>query len=87
MFFVGVANNGLMLALLTSSAQSVFGEIDKERLAMFSDGAGGTMAGVGLLPFARVAWQVAAQVLPPYRTLVASANSSSPSRSCWRRFA
>ena len=25
------------------------------------------MAGVGLLPFARVAWQVAAQVLPPYR--------------------
>src|SRR5216683_755679 len=30
--------------------------------------AGGTMAEVGLLPFARVALQVATQVLPPYRT-------------------
>jgi hypothetical protein len=40
------------------------------------------MAEVGLLPFARVALQVATQVLPPYRT--ASANTSSPSRSCWR---
>src|SRR6202030_185562 len=34
----------------------------------FSDGAGGTMAEVGLLPFARVALEVATQVLPPYRT-------------------
>jgi hypothetical protein len=39
--------------------------IDKGRLAVFSDGAGGTMAEVGLLPFARVALQVATQVLPP----------------------
>src|SRR6266852_2415391 len=30
--------------------------------------AGGTMAEVGVLPFARVALQVATQVLPPYRT-------------------
>src|SRR5216683_6111136 len=30
--------------------------------------AGGTMAEVGLLPFARVALQVATRVLPPYRT-------------------
>ena len=35
---------------------------------MFSDEAGGTMAEVGLLPMARVALQVATQVLPPYRT-------------------
>ncbi len=43
-------------------------EIDKEALVVFSDEAGGTMAEVGLLPFARVALQVATQVLPPYRT-------------------
>src|SRR5713226_7125855 len=55
-------------ALLTSSTQLVFREVDKERLKVFSDGAGGTMAEVGLLPFARVALQVATQVLPPYRT-------------------
>jgi hypothetical protein len=42
--------------------------IDKGRITVFSDGAGGTMAEVGLLPFARVALQVATQVLPPYRT-------------------
>ncbi len=43
------------------------------------------MAEVGLLPFARVALQVATQVLPPYRTRSrASANISSPSHSCWR---
>jgi len=35
---------------------------------VFSARAGGTMAEVGLLPFARVALQVATQVLPPYRT-------------------
>src|SRR5260370_2179757 len=43
-------------------------EIDKEALVVFSDEAGGTMAEVGLLPFARVALQVATQVLPLYRT-------------------
>src|SRR5260370_19754638 len=42
--------------------------VDKKRLTVFSDGAGGTMAEVGLLPFARVALEVATQVLPPYRT-------------------
>jgi len=42
--------------------------IDKEGLTVFSDEVGGTMAEVGLLPFARVALQVATQVLPPYRT-------------------
>src|SRR5690242_15807019 len=42
--------------------------IDKSGLTVFSDRAGGTMAEVGLLPFARVALQVATQVLPPYRT-------------------
>src|SRR5260370_10499567 len=41
--------------------------VDKKRLTVFSDGAGGTMAEVGLLPFARVALEVATQVLPPYR--------------------
>src|SRR6266481_6850776 len=55
-------------ALLTSWTQFVFRELDKERLAVFSDEAGGTMAEVGLLPFARVALQVATQVLPPYRS-------------------
>jgi hypothetical protein len=35
---------------------------------VFSDEAGGTMAEIGLLPFARVALQVATRVLPPYRT-------------------
>ncbi|HET7258252.1 MAG TPA: hypothetical protein VFI75_00935, partial [Candidatus Acidoferrum sp.] len=33
--------------------------IDKSGLTVFSDRAGGTMAEVGLLPFARVALQVA----------------------------
>jgi len=49
-------------------AQSYGESIDNEWLEVFSDGAGGTMAEVGLLPFARVALQVATQVLPPYRT-------------------
>src|SRR5260370_298571 len=55
-------------ALLTSSTRFSLRGIDKGRLTVFSDGAGGTMAEVGLLPFARVALQVATQVLPPYRT-------------------
>src|SRR6266404_4754883 len=55
-------------ALLTSSAQFSLQGIDKGRLAVFSGRAGGTMAEVGLLPFARVALQVATQVLPPYRS-------------------
>src|SRR5258708_40327216 len=42
--------------------------VDKKRLTVFSNGAGGTMADVGLLPFARVALEVATQVVPPYRT-------------------
>src|SRR6267143_2355063 len=54
--------------LLTSWAQFSLQGADKERLTVFSDGAGGTMAEVGPLPFARVALQVATQVLPPYRT-------------------
>jgi hypothetical protein len=49
-------------------AQSYCESIDKEGLVVFSDGAGGTMAEVGLLPFARVALEMATQVLPPYRT-------------------
>src|SRR5580693_7958820 len=56
------------MALLTSSAQLEFGVLDKETASVFSDRAGGTMAEVGLLPFARVALQVAKQVLPSYRT-------------------
>jgi hypothetical protein len=56
------------MALLTSSAQLEFGVLDKETASVFSDQAGGTMAEVGLLPFARVALQVAARVLPPYRS-------------------
>jgi hypothetical protein len=40
----------------------------KKRFAVFSDEVGGTMAEVGLLPFAGVALQVATQVLPPHRT-------------------
>jgi hypothetical protein len=56
------------MALLTSSAQIMLRGVDKEGQSVFSDGAGGTMAEVGLLPMARVARQVATQVLPPYRT-------------------
>src|SRR6266436_4431276 len=55
-------------ALLTSSIQFSLRGIDKERLTVFSARAGGTMAEVGLLPLARVALQVATQVLPPYRS-------------------
>jgi hypothetical protein len=55
-------------ALLTSSTQFLFGGIDKEGLTVFSDGAGGTMAEVGLLSFSRVALQVTTKILPPYRT-------------------
>ena len=35
---------------------------------MFSEEAGGTLAEIGLLPFARVALEVAKRVLPPYRS-------------------
>src|SRR5258707_15689661 len=55
-------------ALLTSSAQFSFPVIDKEKVTVFSNEAGGMMAEVGLLPFARVALQVATRILPPYRT-------------------
>jgi len=40
------------------------------------------MAEVGLLPIARVALQVATQVLPPYRTRFSKHQFTS--RSCWR---
>src|SRR5260370_14928557 len=55
-------------ALLTCSAEYVLQEVDEEGVVVFSDEAGGTMGEVGLLSFARVALQVATQVLPPYRT-------------------
>jgi len=42
------------------------------------------VAEIGLLPFARVALQVATRVLPAYRSRLA--NTNSPSRSCWRCF-
>src|SRR5712691_3801617 len=42
--------------------------MDKRRGRVFSDEAGGTMAEVGLLPFARMALDVASTVLPTYRT-------------------
>jgi len=42
--------------------------MDKRRGRVFSDEAGGTMAEVGLRPFARVALQLATRVLPPYRS-------------------
>jgi hypothetical protein len=58
---------GVKVALLTSSVQFKFCEIDKWRARVFSDGAGGTMAEIGLLPFAHVALQVATRVLPTYR--------------------
>src|SRR5260221_11190888 len=72
-------NGGLMGAPLPGFFISVDGSVDipgtvlisrvdKKRLTVFSDGAGGTMAEVGLLPFARGALEVATQVLPPYRT-------------------
>jgi len=35
---------------------------------VFSEEAGGTLAEIGLLPFARVALEVAKRVLPPYRS-------------------
>src|SRR5579863_6048831 len=60
-------NYRLEMALLTSSAQFEFCEIDNSRGRVFSDEAGGTMAEIGLLPFARVALQVATRVLPAYR--------------------
>jgi DDE family transposase len=42
--------------------------VDKEGRAVVSDGAGGGMPEIGLLPFARVAMQVATAALPTYRT-------------------
>jgi hypothetical protein len=56
------------MALLTSSAQSRFCGVDKGAASVFSDQAGGMMPEIGLLPFARVALQVATRVLPPYRS-------------------
>jgi len=41
------------------------------------------MAEIGLLPFARVALEVAQRVLPPYRSRF-SKTPNSRSRSCWR---
>src|SRR5260370_19006322 len=55
-------------ALLTSSAQFSLRGVDKEKVTVFSNEAGGMMAEVGLLPFARVALHVATRILPPYRT-------------------
>src|SRR5258708_29906758 len=52
--------------------------VDKKRLTVFSDGAGGTRAEVGLLPFARVALQLATQVLPPYRTRFSNPQFTQP---------
>jgi hypothetical protein len=57
---------------LTSSVDILgtvgFGMVDKEGRAVFSDGAGGGMPEIGLLPFARVAMPVATAALPTYRT-------------------
>src|ERR1700680_1067626 len=43
-------------------------EEDRRTAMMFSTGAGGGMPEIGLLPFARVAMNVATAVLPPYRS-------------------
>jgi len=55
--------------------------VDKKRLTVFSDGAGGTMPKSDSCPLLAWRWKWHA-VLPP--TARASANISSPSRSCWR---
>src|SRR5258708_8244120 len=78
-FFISVESKRSSMHLFSNPFASVDGSVDipdtvlisrvdKKRLTVFSDGAGGTMAEVGLLPFARVALEVATQVLPPYRT-------------------
>src|SRR6202048_579879 len=56
------------MALLTSPAQFLFRGSTRRGLRCFLMGPEGTMDEGGLLPFARVALQVATQVLPPYRT-------------------
>src|SRR6202048_91422 len=55
-------------ALLTSPAQFLFRGSTRRGLRCFLMEQEGTMAEVGLLPFARVALQVATQVLPPSPT-------------------
>src|SRR5260370_15298535 len=69
-------------ALLTSSAQFSLRGVDKEKVTVFSNEAGGMMAEVGLLPFARVALQVATRILPPYRTRFSKPGRKSL-RPCW----
>src|SRR5208283_4861023 len=61
------ANRG-KVALLTSSTLAVFFWSDRRAAMMFSKDAGGAMPEIGLLPFARVALEVARAALPPYRT-------------------
>src|SRR6202048_1434302 len=56
------------MALLTSPAQFLFRGSTRRGLRCFLMEQEGTMAEVGLLPFARVALQVATQVLPPSPT-------------------
>lgn len=60
--------NGIQPALLTSSAQRLIFYEDERTVMVFSNGAGGAMPEIGLLPFARVAMNAAAAVLPPYRS-------------------
>jgi hypothetical protein len=60
-------SKGLEVALLTSSVQFVFRELDRRPPAVFSAGAGGAIPEIALLPFAGVALQVASAVLPTYR--------------------
>jgi hypothetical protein len=58
----------LKVALFTSLAQRLIFHADERAVMVFSNGAGGAMPEIGLLPFARVALDVATAVLPPYRS-------------------
>src|SRR5579859_1861339 len=79
LFFKHHAPATPLVATLTRPPASVHGSVDilgtgcktgvdEGWCAVFSDQAGGTMAEVGLLPFARVAFAVAQQILPAYRS-------------------
>jgi hypothetical protein len=63
------------VALLTSLTQRPIFYEDEETVMVFSNGAGGAMPEIGLLPFARVARDVATAILPAYRSRFSNTNS------------
>jgi hypothetical protein len=67
-FYVSADSKGLKVALFTSLAPRLIFHEDERAVMVFSNRAGGAMPEIGLLPFARVARDVATAIVPTYRS-------------------